>query len=188
MDVIMDSVAETRDRLNRLVDRSDGEAGTNPRATSRRCQHGKLSRSCELCDRERKIESLDRLCRRQSSILTGVAKAVGGEPEETYAWSHHDLVERVQAVMAEVEALRGEREAQTKVQAQLLADLQIARQSNAPRKRPTRPKASAYLFSSQSQLLELAAQLGIVKARDRSAGNTRSDQSPLQSERDPYRP
>lgn len=204
MDLIMDSVAETRDRLNRLGHKGHGEAGPSSRTISRRCHHGKLSRNCELCDRERKIESLDRLCRRQSSILTGVALAVRGEPEDTFVWSHHDLVEWTQAAMDELEALRVEREAQAErvaaaqsvldelealrgereAQARRIADLEaqhlaadvdVERAAHMSTIRQKKTRLiAAHLPRSQSELLVLAAQLGRFKARDRSPGRMQS--------------
>jgi hypothetical protein len=199
MDVIMESVAETRDRLNRLGDRTDGPAGPNSKPASRRCHHGKLSRSCELCDRERKIESLDRLCRRQSTILTGVAIAVRGEPEDAFAWSHHDLAERTQAVVEELEMLRQERDVQARrvaaaeavldelealrgerlTQAELIAaaeaalgELEALRQEQLAQAQRASPVA-AYVQNGQAQLLVLADQLGRIKERYRSGGTAR---------------
>jgi hypothetical protein len=167
MAVIMDSVAETRDRLNRLRDTGSCEPATSPKPPSRKCQHGRVARTCEICDRDRKIEGLDRLCRRQSTILTGVAIAIRGEPGEAVSWSHHDLVERVQAAVDELEALREERGALV----QRLADLNTASVNTANQKE-TQPKAS-YLPGTQGQLLALAAHLGKFKARGKSGGIAR---------------
>ena len=196
----MESVAETRDRLNRLGDRADSPAGSNSKPASRRCHHGKLSRSCELCDRERKIESLDRLCRRQSTILTGVAIAVRGEPEDTFAWSHHDLAERTQAVVEELEMLRQEREVQAKkvaaaeavldelealrgerlAQAERIAAAEVAlgelealRQERLAQAQRAASPVAAYVQNGQAQLLVLADQLGRIKERYRSGGTAR---------------
>lgn len=155
MDVIMDSVAETRDRLNRLGQRGDGETGPSSRPTSRRCHHGKLSRNCQLCELERKIESLDRLCSRQSAILTGVAIALRGEPDETSAWSHHDLVERVRAVMDESKDLRGELEDLRRQRQQALNDAQflavqtLAREATGANDRDVRRMRGAVWLTSQ---------------------------------------
>jgi hypothetical protein len=112
MAVIMASAAHTRDRLDRIRD-SDGPGkptllARKGKPTTRRCQHGQLRLKCELCDRDRKIEVLEELCHRQSEILTGVAIALRGEPAQSTVWAHHDLVERAQFVMSEIQDLRDE--------------------------------------------------------------------------------
>jgi hypothetical protein len=168
MDVIMDSVAQTRDRLNRLGKQGDGEVGPNSRPISRRCHHGKLSRNCGLCDRERKIESLDRLCSRQSAILTGVANTLRGDPDETSTWSHHDLVERVQAVIDESRALRAQVEdlqrerQQTLAEARLLANQELAQEETDSNERGAQTKTGASLAALFSQRVSLASQPRIV--------------------------
>jgi hypothetical protein len=110
MDVIMDSAALTRERLDRI--RETGFPGKltsfsrKSKTYTRKCQHGYAALKCELCDRERKIEVLDRLCHRQSELLAGIATVLRGDPVEGQAWSHHDLVERTQDLVDEVEVLR----------------------------------------------------------------------------------
>jgi len=120
MDVIMDSAAVTRERLDRIRETGIPEKLTSfsrkSKTYSRKCQHGYAALKCELCDRERKIEVLDRLCHRQSELLTGIALALRGEPDEGNAWSHHDLVERTQDLVDEVEVLRRTRTASNSTQ------------------------------------------------------------------------
>ena len=192
----MESVAETRDRLNRIRDTGSADANPNPKPPSRKCPHGRLYQKCELCDRDRKIESLDRLCRRQSVILTGVAVALRGEPEDMTAWSHHDLAERVQATIEELERLR---EA-FQDQAERLAELEVQRCADEQVRENTDGGAlvltedatersgpidavsweeqgrqrTAYVPTSQAQLVVLAERLERFRARVRSVANTRT--------------
>ena len=196
MDLIMESVAETRDRLNRIRDTGSAESNPSPKPSSRKCPHGRLYVKCELCNRDRKIESLDRLCRRQSAILTGVAVALRGEPEDMTVWSHHDLAERVRTSIEELESLR---EA-FRVQAETLAELEAQRRADeqvrknvdeealvltedatersgpidaGPWEEHGRPQTS-YLPTSQAQLVALAERLERFRARVRSVANTRT--------------
>jgi hypothetical protein len=182
MDVIMESVAETRDRLNRIWETGSGEGAASPKGSSRKCPHGRLYQKCDLCERDRKIECLDRLCRRQSAILTGIAVALRGEPEESVAWSHHDLAERVQTAVDELEVLREERTAQAErlVELEAQADRQVELETE--RSFPvetvawgqgTRPN-TGYIPNSQAQLLVLAERLERFRARVWSVANTRT--------------
>ena len=138
MALIMDSAAHTRDRLDRIRDTEGREKpailSRKGKAYTRRCQHGRPSLKCELCERDRKIEVLDRLCHRQSEILTGIAVALRGEPDESTAWSHHDLVERAQDVMREIAELRRETE-------ELRREIAV-RRSSPPTPSPPSPPAT----------------------------------------------
>jgi hypothetical protein len=110
MDVIMDSAALTRERLDHIRETGIRVKSTpfsrRGRTYSRKCEHGNAALRCELCERDRRLDDLERLCRRQSGLLNGIAVALRGEPVEGIEWSHHDLVERAEDLVKEVEMLR----------------------------------------------------------------------------------
>ena len=64
------------------------------------------------CNKVRELEAEaeinHRLISRQSDLLTGVANALRGEPDELSTHSHHDLPERARAVVGELAELREE--------------------------------------------------------------------------------
>lgn len=51
-------------------------------------------------------DELHALSQRQGDLLTGAINALRGEPPKLTWWSHHDVVERAQQVVAERDALR----------------------------------------------------------------------------------
>ena len=76
--------------------------------TERDCKHGRLARSCEICELENELAIADELMEKMASILTRSVNAVRGEPETLHLHSWHDLPELIDKLLAELEALQNQ--------------------------------------------------------------------------------
>jgi len=74
----------------------------------RDCQHGRLARSCEICELEAELAIAEDLREKMASILTRSVNAIRGEPETLHLHSWHDLPELIDKLLAELEALQNQ--------------------------------------------------------------------------------
>jgi hypothetical protein len=74
------------------------------------CKHGQLARSCNVCELEQERCDLQDLVARQAALLTAAANALRGPPPELTLWSHHDVPQLIDALRAERDALKRERD------------------------------------------------------------------------------
>ena len=70
--------------------------------TERDCKHGRLGRSCEICELENELSISDDLREKMASILTRSVNAIRGEPETLHRHSWHDLPELIDEVKVDL--------------------------------------------------------------------------------------
>jgi len=68
----------------------------------RDCKHGRLARSCEICELENELAIADELREKMASILTRSVNAIRGEPETLHIHSWHDLPELIDEVKVDL--------------------------------------------------------------------------------------